>query len=116
MEPATHKLTLTQGSANLLCGILSAPPAIKGVKNRFAAGVLLTTQLDSAPQFPKELHNLSVRATEVVEWNRAPWQTIEITEAQRDACKEAAIWADANGAAPNGAEFNSLLQQLGLVE
>lgn len=102
-----HTLKLTHGAALLLRSILCAPEAITTLKDKFAAGVLVAGTLDELPTVPEEA---------TVEWQKAGWKDITITEAQRDAAKKAVKWAVEKGVAPIGAHMNSLIEQLGLCE
>lgn len=102
-----HTLKLTQGAAIVLHSLLSAPASCKGVKHKFAAGALLAGPLDARPEMPPE---------GAKGWRSTHWSDLEITEAQREACKEAVLWAVENNAISPGAEFNSLMTQLGIAE
>jgi selenophosphate synthetase-related protein len=104
---AEHTLILTKGAAILFRSILSAPEAITTLKDKFAAGALVAGSLDSIPTPPEKDSDA---------WAKEPWESITITEAQRDAAKKAVEGCITNGAAPAGAHLNSLLLQLGLAE
>ena len=103
-----HLIKLTNGAAILLKSIVQAPEAVKGTAKQFAIGLLLESTLDDAPKLPEGEDHLA--------WPKLDWKEIEITEKQRDACKEAITFCADKGILPVGGHLNSLLLQFGLVE
>lgn len=102
-----HNLILSRGAATLLASVLTAPGALTTLKGKFAAGELLSKKLVDIPK---------VSEGNFETWAKGDWQTIELTEAERDASKKAVEWCVTSGAVPAGEHLNSLLSQLGLVE
>ena len=96
-------LKLTNGAAHLLRNVLNVPDALSTLKEKFAAGALLTTTLDVLPDQPTE---------GVKEWISEKWQDIEVTNAQLEACKTAVN--KLIDKLPAGAPLNALITELGL--
>ena len=101
----THQFKLTHGSAFLLKTILTAPEALKTLPLKMAACVLIESTLDAQPKPPEEGFDA---------WAKSDWQTVELTEKQRDAAKEAVKWAVENGRVPASGHLALLISQLGL--
>lgn len=100
-----HRLDLSNGAAVLLKSVLMHPQALDTLKDKFAAGELLTGALDK----------LQVPETIKENWHAKPWDTIFISEPQREACKKAITYCAENGNIGAGGALNSLISQLGLI-
>jgi hypothetical protein len=97
-------LKLTNGAAHLLRNVLNVPDALSTLKDKFAAGCLLTTTLDVLPEQPAENQK---------EWLAEKWQDIEVSNSQMEACKTAVN--KLIDKLPAGAPLNTLITELGLV-
>ncbi len=103
----SHTLKLTNGAAALLTAILSHAEALTTIKEKFAAGVLIESSLSQLPKPPQE---------GLEEWTKQDWQSIDLSETQRDAAKTAIKFAVTKGIVPAGPFLNCLISQLGLNE
>lgn len=100
-----HKLDLSNGAAALLKSVLMHPQSLDTLKDKFAAGELLTGALDK----------LDVPDTIKEDWHTESWDTISISESQREACKKAITYCVEKGNVGAGGALNSLITQLGLI-
>ena len=98
-------LKLTNGAAHLLRNVLNVPDALSTLKEKFAAGVLLCGSLETLSEQPKE-------EAEAAKWLKEPWQTIELSNAQHEACKTAVN--KVIDKLPSGFVTNSLISALGM--
>ncbi len=89
--------------------MLSHPESLTTLKEKFAGGCLLESTLSALPKAPEEKDAM-------IAWVKEDWQTIELSESQREACKKAVTWAVGKGLAPTGAALNNLIEGLGLNE
>jgi hypothetical protein len=106
-----HKLSLTNGSAILLKSILQVGEALTGVKEKVAAGNVVDNHLSEIPDPGKDKS-----MNQVEKWAKKSWKEVEISEGERDALKKAVSFCAEKGLLPNGAHFNSLVTQLGLLD